>query len=194
MPYKNVSDQRKEMIASKFKEMLQTKPLSKISVSELTRQCGINRKTFYYHFEDIFALLDWTMEQETIQIMHHYDLLTDHNRIVGHILDYIHNNHASLNNVYNSTGRNQLHSFIFASLQKLIKSFIEEIIDEEGYQITTEYKTFLTNFYTGGIVEGIMNEISKSIQCEKELLSAYIFITFRGGMCQSLQDAHKNKL
>ena len=78
MAYENASNQRKEMIASKFKEMLRTKSLSKISVSELIRQCGINRKTFYYHFEDIFALLKWTMEQETIKIIRQYDLFRDY--------------------------------------------------------------------------------------------------------------------
>ena len=70
------------MIASKFKEMLRTKSLSKISVSELIRQCGINRKTFYYHFEDIFALLKWTMEQETIKIIRQYDLFRDYETVI----------------------------------------------------------------------------------------------------------------
>ena len=101
MAYENASNQRKEMIASKFKEMLRTKSLSKISVSELIRQCGINRKTFYYHFEDIFALLKWTMEQETIKIIRQYDLFRDYETVIEIIGDYIEKNHSML---YNRAG------------------------------------------------------------------------------------------
>ncbi|WP_295208123.1 TetR family transcriptional regulator [Ruminococcus sp.] len=39
------------------------KPLSKITVSEIVADCNINRKTFYYHFEDVQSLLKWTLEQ-----------------------------------------------------------------------------------------------------------------------------------
>ena len=119
MAYENASNQRKEMIASKFKEMLRTKSLSKISVSELIRQCGINRKTFYYHFEDIFALLKWTMEQETIKIIRQYDLFRDYETVIEIIGDYIEKNHSMLYNIYNSVGRNQLHRFFFESFREL---------------------------------------------------------------------------
>ena len=34
---------------------MEKKPLSKITVSEIIADCGVNRKTFYYHFEDIYA-------------------------------------------------------------------------------------------------------------------------------------------
>ena len=36
---------------------MEKKPLSNITVSEIIADCGVNRKTFYYHFEDIYALL-----------------------------------------------------------------------------------------------------------------------------------------
>ena len=45
------------------------KPFSKITVSELINECNVNRKTFYYHFQDIFELLKWTFEQEAFSIV-----------------------------------------------------------------------------------------------------------------------------
>lgn len=78
MAYETASNQRKELIASTLKELLQTKPLSKISVTELVQQCRINRKTFYYHFEDIYALLKWMLEREIIEMLRQYDLLSDY--------------------------------------------------------------------------------------------------------------------
>lgn len=47
----------KKIIASSLKQFIMRKPLSKITVSEIVADCGINRKTLYYHFEDIWDLL-----------------------------------------------------------------------------------------------------------------------------------------
>ena len=48
---------------------MKKKSLSKISISEIVKECQINRKTFYYHFEDIYDLLEWHLEQEVAQII-----------------------------------------------------------------------------------------------------------------------------
>ena len=48
---------RKKTLAVSLKRFMEKKPLSKITVSEIIADCGVNRKTFYYHFEDIYALL-----------------------------------------------------------------------------------------------------------------------------------------
>lgn len=194
MAYENASNQRKEMIASGFKEMLQRKSLSKISVSELTRQCGVNRKTFYYHFEDIYALLKWTMEQETFNIIRQYDVTVNYDRIIGCVIDYMDKNHTMLYNIYDSMGRNQLHNVFFVNMRGVMESLIDGATKAEEYRITDEYKTFLIDFYTEGIVGSIMQEISKPTQHRKEILSSYVFVTFRGGILKSLQDAQESNL
>ena len=111
MSYDNASNQRKQQLACALKEMLQTKPLSKISVSDLIRHCNINRKTFYYHFEDIFSLLEWTLQQETIELLKRYNIFTDYNNAIGFVIDYVETNYSMLSNIYNSMGHHQLQLF-----------------------------------------------------------------------------------
>ena len=41
-------------------ELLEAKPLDKITVTELVKKCGVNRQTFYYNFRDIYDLVEWT--------------------------------------------------------------------------------------------------------------------------------------
>ena len=47
-----------QTILNTFGEMLDRMPFEKITVSALIRECGISRNTFYYHFEDIYGMLD----------------------------------------------------------------------------------------------------------------------------------------
>ena len=48
----------KKAIISTFEELLNERPLNKITVKDIVGRCGINRNTFYYHFEGIPALLE----------------------------------------------------------------------------------------------------------------------------------------
>ncbi len=42
-----------------MKKLMQEKPFEKISVSDICGDCGINRKSFYYHFRDKYDLVNW---------------------------------------------------------------------------------------------------------------------------------------
>lgn len=39
--------------------LLLKKPLNKITINDIAEDCGINRMTFYYHFQDIYDLVEW---------------------------------------------------------------------------------------------------------------------------------------
>lgn len=48
----------RKAIMEAFLKLLEERPLSKITVKDIVEACGINRNTFYYHFEDIPALVE----------------------------------------------------------------------------------------------------------------------------------------
>ena len=47
-----------------LRRLLEERPLEQIRIRELTALCGIRRQSFYYHFPDVYALFDWSLEQE----------------------------------------------------------------------------------------------------------------------------------
>lgn len=194
MSYDNASNQRKQQIACALKEMLQTKPLSKISVSDLIRHCSINRKTFYYHFEDIFALLEWTLQQETIELLKHYNIFTDYNNAIGFVIDYVEANYSMLSNIYNSMGHHQLQIFFSQNVKGLIESLIDDTVALTHSTISTEYRNFLINFYTEAISGMITYKLFNRPNYNRETLISYIFNTFHSGILATLKDASENNL
>ncbi|MBQ1544859.1 MAG: TetR family transcriptional regulator, partial [Clostridia bacterium] len=54
-----MSQTTERAIAAALKKLLQQKTLNKITISDLANECGINRMTFYYHFKDIYDLIEW---------------------------------------------------------------------------------------------------------------------------------------
>ena len=58
------SDQTKMQFATTLKDLMHHKPLDRITIAELSAATHVNRNTFYYHFEDIYGLLKWTLEAD----------------------------------------------------------------------------------------------------------------------------------
>lgn len=69
MKQKEMSLATKKELAAALKRQMARKPINKITVRELVAECGINRNSFYYHFEDIYALFKWMIEAEAVEIV-----------------------------------------------------------------------------------------------------------------------------
>ena len=99
MKHEITSLNTKKMLASSLKKAMENKPFSKVTVSEIITDCGVNRKTFYYHFDDIYALLKWMLEQEAIEVVKQMDLIDDHGEAIVFVMDYIDENENILKNI-----------------------------------------------------------------------------------------------
>lgn len=56
MKQKEISLTTKKDLAAALKKLMARKPINKITVRELVDECGMNRNSFYYHFDDIYGL------------------------------------------------------------------------------------------------------------------------------------------
>ena len=71
-----MSDITKRAISASLKKLLLTKSLNKITIQDITDDCGINRQTFYYHFADIYDLVEWTCIEDTEKVLRKIRLTT----------------------------------------------------------------------------------------------------------------------
>ena len=54
----------KRALEQSLKNLLLKKPLTKITINDIAEDCGINRMTFYYHFKDIYDLVEWSCMED----------------------------------------------------------------------------------------------------------------------------------
>ena len=59
-------NQTKQVLEESLKKLMLHKPLDKITIRDLTEDCGISRMAFYYHFKDIYDLVEWACPSFTI--------------------------------------------------------------------------------------------------------------------------------
>ncbi|MDO5424652.1 MAG: TetR/AcrR family transcriptional regulator C-terminal domain-containing protein [Eubacteriales bacterium] len=63
----------KRALADAMKKLLEEKSFSKVSVADICEECGMNRKSFYYHFKDKYDLMNWIFDTEFIQVIQKRD-------------------------------------------------------------------------------------------------------------------------
>lgn len=62
----------RDAIIQAFDQLLDEKPVNKITVKDIVECCGCNRNTFYYHFDDIPAMIDEIMDDMAAQIIRNH--------------------------------------------------------------------------------------------------------------------------
>lgn len=116
----------KTLIIETFENMVERMPFDKITVTALIKECNIGRNTFYYHYEDIYALLDDIL----IKILKKYDdsvKETDWKDVFKSLLKSCKENKNKVYNIFNSISRERLERYIFDGMDSIITSSVMEI-------------------------------------------------------------------
>jgi probable dihydroxyacetone kinase regulator len=169
----------KKTLSASLKKFLAAKTFSKVTVSEIIEDCGVNRKTFYYHFDDIYALLKWMLEQEAINIVKQFDLVVDYEESMMFIRDYIEQNDHVLRNIYNSVGRDELKRFFYADFVGMIHGVVEQAEKEWDTHVPEDFQEFLCHFYSEAVAGMLIECINDRSVRNWEKTTQYIHAIFR---------------
>jgi len=162
----------KKAIANGLKKLLKIKPFEKITISDITNQCGLNRQTFYYHFQDKYDLVNWIYYQEAIMVITQdlsienwdikvLDLLTT---MKEDALFY----QTTLKDIYSDEFKN----YLFSVSKGIFLEFIEHFIANS--EMKDEKKTFIAEFISYGIVGMINDWVQKGMKQSPEEITQNI--------------------
>ena len=175
MKHEEASQQTRRALSAALKAQMEHKPLRKITVNDLIQECGLNRKTFYYHFTDIYDLLKWTLEQEAITVVKQFDLLTNYHDAILFVMNYVEQNAHILNCAYDGMGRDELKRFFCSDFYEIVNGMIDRCSRECGLTVPAHYHTFLCEFYTEAFAGTLVNWFRKPhTEEEKEETIRYI--------------------
>lgn len=147
----------KTALAKSLKKFMEKKPICKITVSEIIADCDVNRKTFYYHFEDIYALLKWMLEQEAIEVVKNFDMLIDYEDAIRFVISYVQENSHILNCAYDSMGRDELKRFFYNDFVTVVRNIVQNAEEKSGYHVTDDFRIFICDFLTEATAGMLVN-------------------------------------
>lgn len=159
----------KKAIADGLKELTRTRNFDKISVSDITGICGLNRQTFYYHFQDKYELLSWIYYNEGFSSLIEginlenwdiklWELLNKMKREQVFYVNTIKNEGACFQDYLWSISR----TLFFEAMEKL----------DVHHKISDEEKTFYAGFFSYGICGTIVFWVKDGMKEDTRELSA----------------------
>ena len=138
-------------LAKALKEMLAKAPLDSISVTALSDACGVSRKTFYYHFHDIYDLLTLVFLDERIDGITTTKTPED---MLKKIYNYYEKNINFIDTTINSAGRDLFQEFVY---NNVYQSFIRMILlNQDAKRLTPNERKSIVRFYTAGVSSAIV--------------------------------------
>ncbi len=162
----------KKVISNGFKELMQKKPFEKITISDIANVCGINRQTFYYHFQDKYDLLNRIFFNEVITPFANDLTISNWSENLLKMLTVVSNNSKfyinALHTSYNSEFEKYMH-------QISTKIFSEVIDDVSGKKlIENNDKMFIAEFFSYGIIGSVVSWVNKGIKEPPEVIVKHI--------------------
>ena len=187
MKQKEMSLATKKELAAALKKLMAAKPINKITVRELVAECGMNRNSFYYHFEDIYALFKWMVEAEAVEIVRQYDLMMNDHEVILFVLDYVESNQYLLTNAYNAIGRDGLKRFLYLDFISCLDNLVALGVREQGVALDADYRQFICAFYAEAIAGTLLDYITHPQARSREKVVSYVERLLRSSLPAAVQ-------
>lgn len=163
-----MSQTTKRALAASLKKLLAHKPLDKITVTDIAEDCGVNRQTFYYHFQDIYALVDWIFLQEGEEVLGgNTTYATWQEGFLG-VFHYLRDNRRLALNAYHSVSRDQVESYLYRVTFHLLSQVLEEL--SQDLSVREEDRDFVAHFYKYAFVGLVLDWLREGMKAEPEAL------------------------
>ena len=152
-----MAQRTKQALAEALLKLLSKKTLDKITISDIVEASGYNRQTFYYHFHDVYDLLEWIFVAETESAMQ--TPITADNWKTPFLLmtNRMLENKRLIINAYKSISRDQLDRYMYNTVYRMVLSVLKYSAQQTGLHVSEDDMAFISHAYKYVLI-GFMNE------------------------------------
>lgn len=121
----------KQAIKSSFMKLLNQQPLSKISVRDIVEDCGINRNSFYYHFQDIPSLIEEIIKEDADRIIEQHPTVNSLRECINIMFRYALENKKAVLHIYNSANRDIYEKSMMKLCEYVVTKYLETVFGKD---------------------------------------------------------------
>ena len=184
-----MSNITKKALMESLKKLMLQKPLNKITINDLTADCGISRMAFYYHFRDIYDLVEWACLEESPKALQGKKTYETWQGGLLQIFEAVYENKPFIINAYHAVSRKQIENYLFHLTHDLIMGVVLEQSKETA--LSDAQKNFIADFYKYSFVGIMLDLIKQGMKEDYEEIARMIAITLHGGIANSIRNFTK---
>ena len=186
-----MSEITKRALEASLKKLLAEKPLHKITVSDIAAECGINRMTFYYHFKDIYDLVEWSCEEDARKALEGKKTYDTWQQGFLLIFEAVLDNKPFILNVYHSVSREQVEIYLYKLTYDLLIGVVEE--KSAGMNVREEDKKFIADFYKYAFVGLMLDWVRHDMKGDPHRIIEDLSVVMHGNVAAALERFKTNR-
>ena len=189
----NATKATKAALEASLKKLLLKKPLDKITINDLTTDCGISRMAFYYHFKDIYDLVEWSCLEDATQALQGKKTYETWQEGLQQIFEAVLENKPFIMNVYHSVSREQIETYLFHLTHDLLYGVVQE--KAKGTGISEADQSFIADFYKYSFTGVMLDWIKDGMKVDYHMIAEKMHRTMEGNVVNSIRNFEKrNKI
>lgn len=155
----------KKAIRNSFVKLLNERPLNQITIRDIVDDCGVNRNTFYYYFQDLPQLLEVIVEEDAQRIIKEYSSIGSIEECMNAIISFALENRKAVMHIYHSTNRDIYERYQWKVCKYAVTVYIDNIlsgrvVDEQDRKLIIDYlKCVSFGLIIGWLEEGMNSDI-----------------------------------
>lgn len=180
-----MSEITKHALEASLKRLLLEKPLNKVTISDIAKDCGINRMTFYYHFKDIYDLIEWSCAEDARKALNGKKTYDTWQEGFYQIFQSVQENKAFIRSVCRSMSREQVERYLYAVTYDLIAGVVEE--KAAGMAVRQGDKEFIAHFYKYAFVGLMLDWIRGDMKEDPNVIIEKLDQVIHGNIAAALE-------
>ena len=162
----------KERLARALRDALTTVPLSKVTVSGITRTAGVTRQAFYYHFSDIRDLTVWVFKREVADQIIAHATYEDWSDGLLAMFVWMQKHPEETRCVVSSLGMEDLLIFLHKQLHAVMEPIVDEL--SQGLRVTEGDRMFIADHFTLCVLGHVSQWLSSGMTSDPYILTERI--------------------
>ena len=158
----------KNAIKETFLSLLDERPLNKITVKDIVEACGINRNSFYYHYQDLPALIEEIIAERVQELIRTHPTIDSLEDCFDAALEFVLKNRRAVLHIYNSVSRDIFEHYLMDVCCYVVRTYVEA--DFAGRPVDEKDKELLIRYHKCECFGNIIDWLNSGM---KDDLSAY---------------------
>lgn len=112
-------------IKEAFLTLLNQRPFNDITVKDIVEKCGINRNSFYYHFEDLPALAEEVIGEQVQNLVQKHPTVSSVEECADAVIELVMENRRAIYHIYNSLNRDVFERYLMDACEYIVSTYLK---------------------------------------------------------------------
>ncbi len=175
----------KYILAESFQKILKEKPLEKITIQDITEDCKMNRQTFYYHFHDIYDLIEWIYVTNAISSIADNRKYDNWQEGLTNLSYLMLENKDFITKTYHSPSCIHLQKMIVNRVHDLLVDVIQELCQSENLHPVPNIE-LIANFFKYSFAGMLTSWIEDDMKQDPQILIQKVDCMMQGILSQAV--------